>query len=81
VGCAALGVCIGFTKVNFHGFHFLEIVHNWFHLDEIPFLSFFINYWTCHKKVLCGNSFIKNETHIESSIIRLFSVVVLSHGF
>jgi hypothetical protein len=44
-----------------------------FHLDETPLLSSFINYLSCHKKILCGSPFIENKTLIGSSLISLLS--------
>jgi hypothetical protein len=54
------------SNANFNQFHFLETMYTRFYLDEAILLSIFINYLPCHKK-LCGTSFNKNETLIESS--------------
>jgi hypothetical protein len=37
--------------------------------DFIHILFFFIHSLSCHKKILRNNSFIKNKTHIKSSLI------------
>jgi hypothetical protein len=50
------------------GFIFLETMYTGFHLDEILLLSFFINSLPCHKKIICGTSFIENETPTRSSL-------------
>jgi hypothetical protein len=55
-------------NVSFMGFYFLETVYTQFHLDEIPLLSFFINYLPYHLKILCDSSFIENKTPIDSSL-------------
>jgi hypothetical protein len=56
------------SNASFLEFHFFETMYTQFHLDETPLLSLFINYLPCHQKILCGNSFIENETPIKSSL-------------
>jgi hypothetical protein len=38
------------SDATFMGFHFFEIVYTQFHLNETPFISFFLNSLSCHKK-------------------------------
>jgi hypothetical protein len=56
---------------SFIGFHFFKIVYTRFYLDETHILSFFINYLSCHQKILCDSSFIENETPTGSSLSTL----------
>jgi hypothetical protein len=62
------------SNANFMGFHFLEIVYTWFHLNKTLVFSFFINSLPCHQKIIYGSTFIKNETPIESSL-RVVSIL------
>jgi hypothetical protein len=74
-----------FHNIKFYFiFHWLSIM-KWnlfttmsiqFHLDETPFLSFFINSLSCLQKIQCDNSFIENETSIEKN---LKAICVLWH--
>jgi hypothetical protein len=55
-------------NASFMWFYFFEIVYTWFHIDETPLLSFFINSLSYHQNILCGGSFIENKISIGSSL-------------
>jgi hypothetical protein len=56
-------------NASFMGFYFFsETVYTRFHLDETPLLSFLINSLPYHQKIICGISFIENETPIENRL-------------
>jgi hypothetical protein len=38
------------SNATFMGFYFFEIVYTQFYLNETPFISFFLNSLSCHKK-------------------------------
>jgi hypothetical protein len=54
------------SNASFIGFHFFK---NSVHpiLSKISLTSLFINFLSCHKKILYDSSFIENESHIGSS--------------